>query len=73
MDIPVGCKKCPDCFGSGEVEIEITCKSCGGSGWSGGRVGGSICCGGTDTMDVECENCDGLGYVEDENYEPPKP
>ena len=73
MDIPVGCKACEECFGSGEVEIEITCKRCGGSGWSGGRVGGSICCGGTDTMDVECENCDGLGYVEDENYEPPKP
>jgi DnaJ-class molecular chaperone len=69
MDIPVGCKECPDCYGSGEVEIEITCQMCGGSGMRNG----DICCGGVDTKEVECENCDGLGYVEDENYEPPKP
>ena len=66
MKIPEGYKECPDCFGAGTVEIEVQCKRCRGTGMRNGEV----CCGGFDTMDIKCEDCDGLGYVEDEDYVP---
>ena len=53
---------CPTCEGSGEVEIQITCNRCRGTGMRNGE----ICCGGVDEMDVPCEECNGTGKVEDE-------
>jgi DnaJ-class molecular chaperone len=69
MEIPVGHKECGDCFGSGEVEVQITCPRCHGTQ----MVGGEICCSGVDEVTADCETCSGLGYIEDENYEPVKP
>ena len=51
---------CTDCEGTGV--IDIPCKICRGTGWVGGRVGGMICCGGTDTE--ECGMCQGSGSID---------
>ena len=53
---------CEYCEGTGR--IEVTCRSCDGTGWVRGDVGGRICCGGYDTED--CKDCKGTGEVEDE-------
>jgi hypothetical protein len=47
---------CPDCGGNGVVYEMISC----------GRSM-SDCCGGC-TRDVKCENCDGGGVIENEDF-----
>jgi len=53
---------CPNCYGSGRVEIQIECPRCRGTGMRNGN----ICCGGVDEMEIDCEECDGTGKIEDE-------
>lgn len=55
---------CNMCHGTGE--IDITCRSCGGSGYDSD---GGQCedCVGTGTQeDQPCSNCGGTGYIDDD-------
>lgn len=53
---------CYECNGTGT--IKVNCNICHGTGWVGGRVGGEICCGGTE--EAICSRCDG---TRKESYE----
>jgi DnaJ-class molecular chaperone len=53
--------KCQKCNGDGWYEIEIPCPRCKGSGMRNGE----ICCGGVDSREIPCEECNETDIVED--------
>ena len=57
---------CNMCRGTGE--IDMTCRSCGGSGYDfdGGQC--EDCLGIGTQEDQPCSNCGGTGYIDDDEY-----